>query len=209
MIKTIIALLLALSAAKPDVSGKDWSEIDTMEITYIYDHIDVVLQIIDQINNDLRNRQDRFEYVVTTEYAKVSDLDILLTQLDALSARIAVLEGGGCDPVTAAKCTSCRSGWDGDGGVRVVDGVCQNYCSVKGYCGTAEVYQDKGTDCSPCAASSLHNSTYLASLSIIIPVVIAAVLLLAAVLYLVRKRRVAAATPDEAPQLDTEVQVEA
>ena len=54
-----------------------------------------------------------------------------------------------------------------------------------------------------------NNNNGNASLAIIIPVVIAAVLLLAAALYLVRKRRVAAATPDEAPQLDTEVQVEA
>ena len=53
------------------------------------------------------------------------------------------------------------------------------------------------------------NDSKQGSVVIIIPVVIAAVLLVAAVLYLVRKRRVAAATPDEAPQLDTEVQVEA
>jgi hypothetical protein len=38
--------------------------------------------------------------------------------------------------------------------------------------------------------------------------VLGAILLLG-VLYLVRKRRVAAATPDETPQLDTEAQVEA
>jgi len=46
------------------------------------------------------------------------------------------------------------------------------------------------------------------SIDIIIPVVIAAVLLVAAVLCLVRKRRIAAATPDEVPQLDTEEPIE-
>ena len=63
--------------------------------------------------------------------------------------------------------------------------------------------------CGICPGSSGNSRSSNASLSIIIPVVIAAVLLVAAVLYLVRKRRVAAATPDETPQLDTEVQVEA
>ena len=63
--------------------------------------------------------------------------------------------------------------------------------------------------CDICPGSSGNSRSRTSSLSIIIPVVIAAVLLLAALLYLVRKRRVAAATPDEAPQLDTEVQVEA
>jgi len=63
--------------------------------------------------------------------------------------------------------------------------------------------------CDICPGSSGNSRSRTGSLTIIIPVVIAAVLLLAAVLYLVRKRRVAAATPDETPQLDTEVQVEA
>ena len=44
----------------------------------------------------------------STEYATcVSDLDELQTQLGLLSARIDELEGGGCDPVTAAKCSTC------------------------------------------------------------------------------------------------------
>ena len=51
-------------------------------------------------------------------------------------------------------------------------------------------------------------SAYHGELSIIIPVVIAAGLLVAVVLYLVRKRRIAAATPDEVPQLDTEEPIE-
>ena len=107
-------------------------------------------------------------------------------------------------------CSTCSSGGSHDGGVPVVDGVCRDFCSENGYCGRADVYKSGGTDCATCAASSSGNSrSSNASLSIIIPVVIAAVLLVAAVLYLVRKRRVAAATPDEAPQLDTEVQVEA
>ena len=63
--------------------------------------------------------------------------------------------------------------------------------------------------CDICPGSSGKSRSRTGSLTIIIPVVIAAVLLLAAVLYLVRKRRVAAATPDETPQLDTEVKVEA
>ena len=63
--------------------------------------------------------------------------------------------------------------------------------------------------CGICSGSSGNSRSRTGSLTIIIPVVIAAVLLLAAVLYLVRKRRVAAATPDEKPQLDTEVPVEA
>ena len=114
--------------------------------------------------------------------------------------------GNGCPYA----CKTCLSGGSWDGGVPVVDGVCQDFCSVNGYCGAADVYKSGGTDCATCAASSSGNSrSSNASLSIIIPVVIAAVLLVAAVLYLVRKRRVAAATPDETPQLDTEVQVEA
>ena len=52
------------------------------------------------------------------------------------------------------------------------------------------------------------NHRVFGGLSIIIPVVIAAVLLVAAVLCLVRKRRIAAATPDEVPQLDTEEPIE-
>ena len=60
-----------------------------------------------------------------------------------------------------------------------------------------------------CAAQSDGNgSSKGASLAIIIPVVVAAVLLVAAVLYLIRKRRVSAATPDEVPELDTEVPIE-
>ena len=56
--------------------------------------------------------------------------------------------------------------------------------------------------------SKANTSAYHGGLSIIIPVVIAAVLLVAAVLCLVRKRCIAAATPDEVPQLDTEEPIE-
>ena len=127
--------------------------------------------------------------------------------------RADVYKSGGtdCTPCGACpdECKMCMSGGSWDGGVSVVDGVCQDFCSAGGYCGDADVYKAGGTDCTTCAASSSGKSSRNSSLTIIIPVVIAAVLLLAAVLYLVRKRRVAAATPDETPQLDTEIQVEA
>ena len=107
-------------------------------------------------------------------------------------------------------CSTCSSGGSHDGGVPVVDGVCQDFCSVNGYCGAAEVYKSGGTDCTKFVESSSGTSrSNGASLSIIIPAVIAPVLLFISVLYLVRKRRVAAATPDEMPQLEKEVQVEA
>ena len=119
------------------------------------------------------------------------------------------VDGGSSCGACPDECKMCMSGGSWDGGVSVVDGVCQDFCSAGGYCGDADVYKAGGTDCTTCAASSSGKSSRNSSLTIIIPVVIAAVLLVAAVLYLVRKRRVAAATPDEAPQLDTEVQVEA
>ena len=115
-----------------------------------------------------------------------------------------------CGNSCPAECSTCLSGGSWDGGVPVVDGVCQDFCSVNGYCGAAEVYKSGGTDCTKFVESSSGTSrSNGASLSIIIPAVIAPVLLFISVLYLVRKRRVAAATPDETPQLDTEAQVEA
>ena len=119
----------------------------------------------------------------------------------------------GCTPEDAARCSNCKSGGSGDGGVPIVDGVCHHFCSgyLTGYCGVGAGYRPEagGTDCTKCAVSSSGKSrsrTRTGSLSIILPVVVAAVLLVAAVLFLVRKRRVAAATPDEVPQIGAEVE---
>ena len=126
-----------------------------------------------------------------------------------------VYKAGGtdCTPCSSCpvNCMQCRPGGSHDGGVDLVDGQCHYFCSFNGFCGVGIDYVLDGISCAECWPSSSTRSRRArgSSLSIIIPVVIAAVLLLAAVLYLVRKRRVAAATPDETPQLDTEIQVEA
>ena len=213
-------------------------------------------------------------------------------------------------PACPQKCKGCKSDRTCDGSESVVDGRCQDFCSINGYCGTTAAHQIDGLDCTPCRSTApdaadasdasdasdadaptatpsdaptatpsdaptatgcddackpggtytgpgdpagcteaycdlyapggyfryrcdpanahyhyalgecaktcgictnsggSKNDGKQGSVVIIIPVVIAAVLLVAAVLYLVRKRRVAAATPDETPQLDTEVQIE-
>ena len=125
-----------------------------------------------------------------------------------------VYKSGGtdCAPCGACPdaCKTCLPGGSHDGGVELVDGQCRYFCSTNGYCGYGIDYVIGGTNCGNCHPdSNASRRARGSSLTIIIPVVIAAVLLLAAVLYLVRKRRVAAATPDEKPQLDTEVPVEA
>jgi len=54
----------------------------------------------------------------------------------------------------------CKSGWTGDGGVALVNGVCTKHCSHHGYCGDNDVYkqnagQDGGsTDCTPFASAT-------------------------------------------------------
>jgi len=72
------------------------------------------------------------------------------------------------------------------------------------YCDVPECYEE----------SASQENVDEGSLSIILPIILAGVLIVAVVLYLVRKRRVAAATPDEVPKLgypklDTEVPIEA
>ena len=57
----------------------------------------------------------------------------------------------GCGPEAAAECSTCSAGSPGDGGVSLVDGVCQEFCSVNGYCGVTENYESGGTDCTKCA----------------------------------------------------------
>ena len=47
-------------------------------------------------------------------------------------------------------CHNCLSGGSGNGGVPVVNGVCQDFCSNEGYCGVADVYKAGGTDCRMC-----------------------------------------------------------
>ena len=123
-----------------------------------------------------------------------------------------VYKNGGTDCTFCAfrRCENCRSSSHPDGGVQKVNGFCQDFCSAAGWCGNTDVYKSGGTDCTKFVESSSGTSrSNGASLSIIIPAVIAPVLLFISVLYLVRKRRVAAATPDGTPKLDTEAQVEA
>ncbi|KAH8086048.1 hypothetical protein JL720_7248 [Aureococcus anophagefferens] len=57
----------------------------------------------------------------------------------------------GCGPEAAAECSICSAGSPGDGGVSLVDGVCQEFCSANGYCGVTENYESGGTDCTKCA----------------------------------------------------------
>ncbi|KAH8043529.1 hypothetical protein JL722_15166 [Aureococcus anophagefferens] len=45
-----------------------------------------------------------------------------------------------CGPEAAAECSIC-SRVAGDGGVSLVDGVCQEFCSANGYCGVTENYE--------------------------------------------------------------------
>ena len=134
-------------------------------------------------------------------------------QEPAPGAPVVAVSGAGCDD-------ACKPGgtYTGPGDPA---GCTETYCDIYApgapfyyRCDPANAHhhyalEECAKTCDICPGSSGNSRSSNASLSIIIPVVIAAVLLVAAVLYLVRKRRVAAATPDEAPQLDTEVQVEA
>jgi len=186
----------------------------------------------------------------STEYATcVSDLDELQTQLGLLSARIDELEGGGCDPVTAAKCSTCgtsaakHSDYRGTESVTINGRTCQkwtsqkpnshtytpenypgmglgdhNYCRNPSFATSGErtwCYTTDGPRWEYCAVRTCDDGEAASKTSgtgstplIVLFCVLGAILLLG-VLYLVRKRRVAAATPDETPQLDTEAQVEA
>ena len=45
-------------------------------------------------------------------------------------------------------CSTCKAGGVQDGGVSLVDGKCQAWCSNGGYCGTGSAYKTSGsTDC--------------------------------------------------------------
>ena len=134
-------------------------------------------------------------------------------QEPAPGAPVVAVSGAGCDD-------ACKPGgtYTGPGDPA---GCTETYCDIYApgapfyyRCDPANAHhhyalEECAKTCDICPGSSGNSRSSNASLSIIIPVVIAAVLLVAAVLYLVRKRRVAAATPDETPQLDTEIQVEA
>jgi len=49
------------------------------------------------------------------------------------------------------ECNTCQSGGSDDGGVAIVDGTCNAWCSQYGFCGASSLYQSGGTDCSGCA----------------------------------------------------------
>ena len=51
-------------------------------------------------------------------------------------------------------CNDCTTGWYGDGGVALVGGVCTQYCSSGGYCGTSAPYKTAGTDCTSMVANA-------------------------------------------------------
>ena len=199
------------------------------------------------ISEPINENSDQID---STEYGTCeSDLEELQTQLGLLSARIDELEGGGCDPVTAAKCSTCgtsaakHSDYRGTESVTKTGLTCQkwtsqkpnshtytpenypgmglgdhNYCRNPSFATSGErtwCYTTDGPRWEYCAVRTCDDGEAASKTSgtgstplIVLFCVLGAILLLG-VLYLVRKRRVAAATPDETPQLDTEAQVEA
>jgi hypothetical protein len=84
------------------------------------------------------------------------------TTTTAAAIRALLLGGMSLTAVASAcpdKCAVCRSGGSQAGGVALVGGICQEWCSSFNYCGTADytarpggpsVYQDGGTDCTGC-----------------------------------------------------------
>ena len=50
------------------------------------------------------------------------------------------------------RCSNCRSGSPGDGGLETVGGLCREHCSRQGtgYCGGGDNYVNGGLDCRPC-----------------------------------------------------------
>ncbi len=50
------------------------------------------------------------------------------------------------------RCSLCRSGSPGDGGVEAIGGLCREHCSRQGsgYCGVGDDYVNDGLDCRPC-----------------------------------------------------------
>merc|ERR1719261_85731 len=67
----------------------------------------------------------------------------------------------GCAPSACpggpAECAACSSGGSFDGGIPVVGGACEHFCSAYGYCGTTDVYKNGGTDCTFCAFRRCEN----------------------------------------------------
>ena len=60
-------------------------------------------------------------------------------------------------PGGPAECAACFSGGSFDGGIPVVGGACEHFCSAYGYCGTTDVYKNGGTDCTFCAFRRCEN----------------------------------------------------
>lgn len=71
----------------------------------------------------------------------------------ALLAAISYAQTGG--PNCPDRCLTCRSG--GRSGSALVDGMCQEWCSLFSYCGTDPVYQY--TDCSQCSKQTTASPT--------------------------------------------------
>jgi len=55
-------------------------------------------------------------------------------------------------PNCPARCSICKAGGAADGGVKLNNGVCSNWCSRKGHCGGSKAYKYGGTDCTGCTA---------------------------------------------------------
>jgi len=79
--------------------------------------------------------------------------------LDLLEEDLADYSPGGnepcnieCDEINTntchSRCSTCKSGDASDGGIAVVNGVCNHWCSSGGYCGTSNAY--KSATCTGC-----------------------------------------------------------
>jgi len=58
-----------------------------------------------------------------------------------------------------ARCSTCKAGGAAGGGVALVNGKCENWCSRKAYCGASKAFKSGGTDCTGCSPRDSGEST--------------------------------------------------
>jgi len=85
---------------------------------------------------------------------------------DCAPCKILAPDRATTDEQCPARCTSCQAGGASAGGVALDSrGTCTKHCSKFGFCGTTEMYQADGTDCSACQTASSQAAGVIVSIS--------------------------------------------